>query len=139
MFQRKSVTYFYLFILLRYISFDVLQPTCFMSPLEVKSPQISMRDECFSFASSPIQERVSFSPLTGSVRLTTALSMLVLHWGSLYKVDITLIEGKGEREREQPTHYSTLSTVALNVKGSLPRKTVKCGCSWETHCNWTLC
>lgn len=76
-------------------SAEVCVCTCFMIPAEVKTPQISVREKSSSFALSLNHARASSSSTPDPDSLVTALSMLVLHSGSLYKEDMDLSERRG--------------------------------------------
>lgn len=69
--------------------------TCFMIPAEVKIPQISEREKFSSFALSLNQARACSRSTPGPDSLETAVSMLELHCGSLYREDMALSEETG--------------------------------------------
>lgn len=75
--------------------------TCFMIPAEVKTPQISLREKSSSFALMSNQARASSSSASGPDSLDTALSMLVLHSGSLYREDMDLSERRGGQTSQE--------------------------------------
>lgn len=78
--------------------------TCFIIPAEVKTPQMSEREKYSSFVLSFNQARACSSSTPGSESLVTALSMLVLHCGSLYTEDMALL---GKRRHLDPLLLSS--------------------------------
>lgn len=78
--------------------------TCFINPAEVKTPQMSEREKYSSFVLSFNQARACSSSIPGSKSLVIALSMLVLHCGSLYTEDMALL---GKRRHLDPLLLSS--------------------------------
>lgn len=96
-----------------------------MIPAEVKTPQISVREKCSSFALLSNQVRACSSITLGPDSLDTALSMLELHSGSLYSVDMDLKEWETKHRQHR---CWKLFLVFLSFIGYIQLKSAKSEC-----------